>query len=279
MTEPIEAIDELSTALEIRQLNIAEHENRWLLRGVVIGGVVLTLLSVFIVVLLFNASRSRDRIENTLAGATATIQQQAQDNIKLRDQIQKLGQVPVVAAPSPEVVAGQPGATGAPGPQGENGQTGPGASDAQVQAQVDVFCGGNRCQGPIGPIGPAGPKGDQGLAGVNGTDGPLGPTGPGGPAGPVGSPGADGASVQGPPGPAGVDGAPGPAGPAGPQGDPGVGGPAGPAGDIGPAGATGPQGIPGPVLPSFIQIIDGVSNTCTLINPDPVTYDCVLTVP
>lgn len=258
MTEPITSLDEVSTVLELNEIKKAENENSWLLRGVILGGAILTMLSIFIVVLLFNASRARERISSTLASATLTIQQQAQDNIKLRDQIKALGEVPVVAAPTPEVIAGEPGAKGESGPQGATGPQGPGPSNAQVLEAVDVFCGNGRCQGPIGPVGP---QGSVGLSGNDGVTGATGPIGPQGPQGIPGSAGVDGASVQGPAGPPGADGAPGPAGPPGPQGDPGVSGPPGPQGD------PGLQGPPGSSEGEVRTItIGGVTFTCTVTN-------------
>lgn len=248
MSHPFDHFDEVNAELEAKALRKAETEKTWLLRGVVIGGVVLTLLSLVSLILLFNGARSRARIETNLASASVTIQQQAQDNIKLRDQIKALGEVPVVAAPTPEVINGLPGQTGAIGPIGPPGLEGPKGDPGVV--------------GPIGPSGLPGPSGAQGLPGTNGIDGQGGSTGPAGAVGNQGPAGVEGIS-----GPAGPPGDPGLTGPQGPQGDPGPPGAQGDPGPIGPQGPQGPQGVPGTAEGVVINVTIGVQQfTCVVTN-------------
>lgn len=128
-----------------------------------------------------------DALSSTVAGL-------ARDVEKLRAQIERAGEEPVVPAPPPEVRAGDPGPIGPAGPQG-----------------------------PAGPAGERGPEGDRGPVGPQGAPGPVGPTGPQGPEGEQGPQGARGA-----PGPAGPAGEPGPQGPQGPVGPQGPTGPTGP---------------------------------------------------
>lgn len=148
---------------------------------------------------------------------------------------------------------------GPQGPQGIPGATGPGPSDAQVQAAVAAYLTAHPIAGQpptdaqvaavvavymtqhppaAGPAGPAGPAGAVGAQGPPPSDAQIAaavaaweqthpaPSGPPGPSGP-----------SGPPGPSGV----GETGPQGPQGEPGSPGPAGPAGSPGPACPSGYQ--------------------------------------
>lgn len=266
MTEPEELLDHadaLSDRMGVHLASQANNESRMLLRVIAIGGAVITCLVLLMTVLLFNAKRDRDRIAITLNNVTVIMQNQAQDIIKLRDQLKSVGEVPVVAQPTPEVIAGEPGTPGEQGPIGDTGEQG-----------LQGVQGIPGLKGDTGDPGPAGPPGPQGIPGEVGAKGDPGSPGP---AGGNGVNGADG--LSGPPGPQGVPGDPGAPGANGADGATGAPGPAGAQGDPGPAGPQGATGPPGPVLPSFTQIIDGVPHLCTLIVVDPVTYDCVIIVP
>ena len=130
------------------------------------------------------------------------ISSQQKDIQKLREQLQDLGERPVVSAPStpPEVRtpdSGSQGPQGAQGPKGDPGNDGP------------IGLPGVRGQdGTVGPPGYNGADGANGATGAQGAQGSIGPEGLSGPAGPQGA--------TGPQGPAGADGAPGGVGPAGP---------------------------------------------------------------
>lgn len=120
---------------------------------------------------------------------TATIQDQTSiistlsaNNDALRKQVQSQGQTPV-APPADDVIAqkGDPGAVGPAGPQG------PGATDAQVSRQIEIYCAAhNDCAGPAGANG-VGTNGQNGSDGAPGADSTI--------PGPQGAPGADGRGI------------------------------------------------------------------------------------
>lgn len=269
--------EEIDSQLQKASTARAARENSLLLRLAATAGVLAVIGTLFMLVLLFNAARSRDRIASALANVTVLAQNQAQDIVKLREQVQAGGDVPVVAAPSPQVIAGTPGNPGPQGSPGAVGQNGRPPTAEEILAQVGTFCANNRCDGPVGPQGPVGiagatgpqgvqgevgAKGDPGSPGPAGVDGGAGAQGPPGPQGLQGDPGAQGAA-----GANGADGATGAQGAQGAQGDPGPPGAQGPPGDPGPAGPAGPQGAPGTPEGVVENItIGGVLFTCTVTN-------------
>lgn len=99
----------------------------------------------------------------------------------LYEQLQALGERPVVkpdeivntpgeqGAPGPQ---GIPGVDGAPGPRGAQGVPGPGTTAEQVAAAVAEYCAASD-----GCRGPAGATGAQGADGAPGAAGPACPTG------------------------------------------------------------------------------------------------------
>ena len=159
-----------------------------------------------------------------------------------QNQLKQLGVTP--SQPAPAQVIAQ---AGPPGPQGAVGATGPGPSDAQVQAAVQAYLTAH-------PIAGQPPTSEQVAAVVTVymTQHPA-PSGAAGPTGAQGPPPTDAqiaAAVA-----AWEQTHPAPSGPPGPPGPSGVGetGPQGPQGEPGSAGPSGPAGSPGPACPSGYQ--------------------------
>jgi len=251
--ELLDHVDNLSDRLGEHLVSKTDNESKMLLRVIAAGGVFITILVLFMVYLLYNAQRDRDRIATNLSAVTIIMQDQAQDIITLRDQLKAVGEVPEVAQPSPEILAGEPGLPGEVGPTGPQGPTG----DQGLQG-IQGIPGLKGDTGEIGPVGPPGPPGEVGAKGDPGSPGPAGSSG---------QPGVNGVDgLPGPPGPQGVPGDPGAPGANGANGADGATGAPGPPGA---QGEPGPQGVQGPPVPS------GTHLTCTL-TADPTVLDCVV---
>lgn len=148
----------------------------------VITGAILLLMAFCIALTgLFFVIRSQEAdTKAELAAVTQTATSAANAASALKDQVVKLGGVPVASPPEP----GAPGLNGAQGPRGEQGLIGP--------------------QGVQGVPGIQGVMGAMGIPGVPGADSTV--AGPAGPQGKQGDPGIAGpAGAQGAPGPAGAD--------------------------------------------------------------------------
>lgn len=216
-------------------LNRALRERLW---HIVLGGLALILvLLVYTIVNQQATARKLDTQSHAVSALAANLAD-AQSQLKAHGIQPK--------QPPPQQIIAQ---AGPQGPQGVPGATGPGPSDAQVQAAVVAYLTVHPIAGqpptdaqiaavvavymaqhpaPAGPPGPAGPgPSDAQIADavavwqsahpVVAPSGPSGPSGPPGPAGPSGA------------------GATGPAGPPGSPGQPGVPGPSGASGAPGPA--------------------------------------------
>lgn len=144
------------------------HHRIWSAIALVVLGV-----AVFAAFMLLRDAAKDDRI--------AALESRADANAvaadALHDQIEALGEEPVVDPPAPgaQGVQGIPGPQGEPGPEGERGPMG--------------ARGRNGEPGETGPAGQDGEPGAAGSAGPQGEPGPAGPQGEPGPAGPQGEPG------------------------------------------------------------------------------------------
>lgn len=281
MTDADDILDRteaIGTQLEEAHARHNLAESKWLMRIAAVGAVLAVCFGIVMLVLLFNAARSRDRISMALNNVTVLAQNQAQDIVKLREQVQAGGDVPVVAAPSPEVIAGTPGDPGPQGNPGDPGQNGRPPTAEEVLAAVGTFCAhpNDSCDGPPGPTGSTGPPGPQGVQGEVGAKGDPGSPGPAGVDGGTGAQGGAGPQgIQGDPGSIGAngaDGAVGAQGPPGVQGDPGPAGPQGDPGAAGPQGAQGDPGVQGP--PGAPGTAEGVVETITIAG---VQFQCTVT--
>lgn len=238
--ELVQRADALTERIDAAKINTADiTQSHWLSRVAVTLSALMVILGVVLVVMVKNATHDS-------AAKSKTVDLLVSDVEALRAQLQSTGQVPVVPAPTPDIIA-QRGDPGAAGPQGDPG------------------VGGSK--------GDTGVQGDTGLTGGPGETGAVGQQGSPGPAGPQGDPGAIGSNgADGAPGPVGASGADGASGPAGPQGDPGASGPAGLQGDPGPAGADGQPGPQGPAGPPGTA--EGTVETITIAG---ITFQCTVT--
>lgn len=185
------------------------------------------LLLVWMVTRLGAASDQLDTQRRQLGAQDTAIGQLAAGLGTTEQQLKEHGISP--SAPPPASIIAQAGPAG---PQG------PGPSDAQVQAAVDVYLGQHPPTGTV-PT----PAIDAAVT-VYLTQHPPAP-------GPPPSDAQVAAAVA-----TYMAANPAPSGPPGPQGQPGVGqtGPAGPQGPVGPAGPQGQAGDPGPACPSGYQL-------------------------
>jgi hypothetical protein len=160
--------------------------------AIVLGGALLGGLFVFLTDTSHRFDRLQDEADARGLAVTA-----------LAEQIEALGEEPVVdpdvVEPEPDVLL-VPGPTGPPGIAGQMGRDGPPGDP-----------GPPGVPGAPGPSGPPGPEGEMGVPGGSGASGPAGESGPVGESGAAGPPGPQGSA--GSPGPVGPPGADGPAGP------------------------------------------------------------------
>lgn len=137
----------------------------------------------------------RTALRNNVKTLSADLDQQTAATAALADQVESLGEEPVV---EPEE-ASRSILVPVPGPRG------PGPAVSQILAAISTYCAANDdCKGPAGSDGEAGadgadstiagPPGPAGKDGANGKDSTV--PGPAGPTGPAGSTGDDGRGIQ-----------------------------------------------------------------------------------
>lgn len=126
------------------------------------------------------SSADREAIRDEVHTLETSLAAQEATSTALADQLESLGQVPIVDPP-------------------KQSSSGPSVDllRSLVRFAVESSCGGPSCLGPVGPPGAPsevpGPAGDDGADGRNGADSTV--PGPAGPPGANGAPGANGRGI------------------------------------------------------------------------------------
>lgn len=191
----VEAPAHVTLPAERDQAKAAHGAALWSTIARVVGIAILaTILAAFFFTLV-DSGNAREHAREERADLIAQLDEQSSKVDALFEQLQALGEDPVVE-PDEEKPKSEPGLgpVGPTGPQGVPGRT---PSSAEVLAAVLTYCATHgECAGPQGPIGMTGADGET-IVGPQGPAGEtvVGPVGPQGPAGETGTPGADGVSV------------------------------------------------------------------------------------